>query len=59
MWNLKKTVYCNVIFTVFFDEKNSDTSQRIADTVASMVENFIKQFTTNCKKVLLLFDTTV
>jgi len=41
---------------LIFDKKNSDTSERVADTVASMVENFVKQFKTICKKVLLLWS---
>jgi len=31
---------------LFFDKKNSNASERVADTVASMVENLIKQFKT-------------
>jgi len=42
------------MLSLIFDKKNSDTPEWVADTVASMVENFVKQFKTPCKKVLLL-----
>jgi len=38
------------VSALFFDKKNSDTSERVADNIASTVENLIKQFETICKK---------
>jgi len=41
----------NVAF--IFDKKNSDTSERVADTVANMANYLVKQLKTIHKKVLL------
>jgi len=38
---------------LFFDKKSYDTSERVADTVANMVENFVKQIRTISKKSVL------
>jgi len=38
---------------LFFDKKNSNTSEKVADTVANMAKNLVKPFQTIYKKVLL------